>query len=348
VRLRTILLLGLLAGVAIVAASAAGKGDPSRVKTTKRDIESIGMDGPLVAYDLKAGSGCNQIYTWNVNTGGGKVVSGAGTCEADSTSTGSGVVQIAVAGSRLAWLANLGGNTEQDYDLYSSSLPKPKEKHLLSAMATGNVDTGDLEGDFIDGVYGDGNLLAVSSFTAGGGPITNAKLRTIGPGGLKTIARAITTVAVGAGRIATAAGDGKIRLWSASGRLLHTYVVGEGNEAALTQHRLITFGDRGMQVFDTGPSGRRLAKWPASSHAYLADAEGDIAVYSIYCGTPETCGRRVYAVRISTGKTVQLAKTPHDVVGLQIEPAGVVYASNGAKGGTIVLRPMSQVEAALG
>jgi hypothetical protein len=351
VRFRTILplaLVGLVAATPVFASSGAGK---PRIKTTKRDIESMGMDGPLVAYDLKSSDGCNQVFTWNVNTNGGKVVSGDGTCEADSTSTGGGVTQIGVAGGRLAWITNLGGNTESDDDLYTSSLPKPREKHLLSAMRTGDIDQGDLDGGWIVGVFGDGDLLAVSTYATKGGAISNAKLRVIGRSGVKTIARgerAIATIAVGSGRIATAAGDGRVRLWSRGGRLLHTYKVGQGDEAALTQHRLLVFGDKGMRVYDTGPSGRLLSTWKAPSRAYLADAEGDIAVYSIYCGTSDTCGRRVYAARVSTGKTVLLAKTPHDVVGLQIEPAGVVYAYNSAKGGTLVLRPMVRVEAALG
>lgn len=346
---RTILLLAVVGGViAAVPSSAVGKAQPSRVKVTKRNVEAIGMDGPIVAYDLKAGDGCNQVFSWNVNTNGGKVVSGDGTCEADSTSTGGGVTEIAAAGKRLAWITNLGGNTESDDDLYTSSLPKPKERHLLSAMRTGNVD-GTLDGEWIVGVVGDGGLLAVSTYTTEGDDVNNEALRVIGPTGVKTIARGTGTTdsaAAGAGRIAVVRDDGKVALYSAAGRLLHVYATQRARDAALTQHRLIALTAKGLQVFDTGPTGSLLKTWKAPGDATSLDAEADRAVYGRYCTNSDTCGRNVYAVRVSTGKTVRLARVAHDIVGLEIEAAGVVYAYNTTKG-HIVLRPTAQVEAAL-
>jgi hypothetical protein len=348
-RARTIVLIALAVAVTAAPVPAVGKGHPSRVKTTRRSIESIGMDGPIVAYDLHAaGTGCNEVFTWNLDTNGGRIVSGDGTCDADSSSTGSGVTELAVAGRRVAWIVNTGGNTEGDDDLYSSSLPRPKEKHLLSAMRTGDVDRR-LDGDWIQGLGGDGDLLAVSTFTTQGSAVTREALRVVGPTSVRRIARGrgtTTSSAVGAGRIAVVRDDGKVALCAASGSLLHLYPTQLARDAALTQHTLVVLSAKGLQVFGTGPGGPLLHTWHAPGDAISLGAEGDVAVYSRYCQAADTCGREVDAVRLSTGKTVRLARTPHDVVGLQIEAPGVVYAYDGGKG-TIVFRPAAQVEASL-
>jgi hypothetical protein len=344
VRLPAALLLAVVAAFAIAPISAGDVPGKIRVKTTKRDIESVAMDGPIVAYDLHAsGAGCNQVFTWNVNTNGGKIVSGRGTCDADNSSTGAGVIQIGVAGTRLAWIANGGGNTELDDDLYTSSLAAPTERHLLFAMRTGDVDQGELDGDWVRGVYGDGNLLAVSTWRTHRGAVSRAALRLVGPTRLTTIARgerAIVCVSVGGERIATAPGDGTIRLYSAAGRLLHTYAAGDARSAALTRERLVVPTADGLRVYGTGALGRLLATYTTPARADLVDAEGDVAVYSLR--------GRVFALRISTGKAALLASAPRRIVGLQIERAGVVYAYNTTAGGRLVLTPMSRVESRLG
>jgi hypothetical protein len=344
VRLPAALLLAVAGAVAITPISVGDVPGKIRVKTTKRDIEAVGMDGPMVVYDLHAsGAGCNQVYVWNVNTNGGMIVSGGGTCDADNSSTGAGVVGIGVAGTRLAWIANSGGNTESDDDLYTSSVVAPKERHLLFAMRTGDVDQGMLDGDWIRGVYGDRDLLAVSTWSTRRGTVSRGALRLVGQARTTTIARgdrAIVCVAVGGNRIATAPGDGTVRLYSASGRLLHTYPAGDARTAALTGERLIVATAGGLRVYGTGPLGRLLATWPTPAHTDLVDAEGDLAVYSL--------GGRVFALRISTGKTALLVSAPRRIVGLQIERAGVVYAYNTTAGGRLVLTPTSHVESRLG
>src|SRR5204863_8510295 len=76
--------------------------------TTYGEIEALAMDGPLVAYDVgtnaNVGQRCNKVFAWNVRTGQKKKVSGKRTCDADSTSTGAGVAELAVAGKRVAWI----------------------------------------------------------------------------------------------------------------------------------------------------------------------------------------------------------------------------------------------------
>jgi hypothetical protein len=337
------LVLGLACALAAAPLAAQGGSAKQRVKTTKRDIEAIGMDGPLVAYDLSAryDPGCNKVYTWNVNTNGGKVVSGDGTCEADGSSTGAGVTEIAVAGNQVAWITNEGGNTEGDDYLYTASLPKPKEKQLLAAMRYGDVDSG-LDGDWISGLVGDGSLLAVGTYTTDGDNVSAEKLRVIRGNALKTVARGAGTTdpaAAGGGAIAVAPGDKTIVLYSAVGKRLRTFRTGGVGGAALTGKRLVTVSAARLQVFDTGTGKKLKAFKVLPLGASDLDAEDGIAVYAI--------GLRIYAVNLSTGKTVGVGTARGDLVGLEIEPPGVLYAYNTNKGGTLVLTPTAQVEAAL-
>jgi hypothetical protein len=331
-----------LAVLALLSPVAQGGAVNDRVKTTKRGVEAIGMDGPLVAYDLSSryDPGCNKLYVWNVNTNGGSVVSGDGTCEADDSSTGAGVIEIAVAGKQVAWIANEGGNTESDDYLYTATLPKPKEKELLSAFREGDVDQGDFDGDWIRGLVGDGGVLAVGSFTTDGEKVSRQKLRRISGTALRVVAtggNALTPAAAGAAGIVVIR-ERTVGLYSPGGRLLRTFLVDAG-DAALTGSRLVLQSKKGLQVFDT-KSGRlmetrRVSGVPPSD----LDAEGDVAVYAV--------AQRISAIRLSTGKSAVLAVAPGELVGLEVEPAGVVYAYNTRKGGHLVLKPMAQVMAAL-
>src|SRR5437763_1775362 len=242
----------LAAAVAVLPAGAGSSSHP-RVKNVKREIESLAMDGPIVAYDLGAryAPGCNAVYTWNVNTNGGSIVSGKGTCGADESSTGGGVTEIGVAGTRLAWIVNEGGNTESDDDLFTATLPRPKEKHLAFAMRTGDVDQR-LDGDWIGGVSGDGSLLAVSLWTTSGNTVTKAALETIRPAGLRTVAKGSGTVSaasVNGGRIAVLRGDGSVTIYSKNGGLLKT-IGAHADEAALDGKQLVVLRSRQLAVYN--------------------------------------------------------------------------------------------------
>src|SRR5580765_4149401 len=87
-------------------------------------LNAVAMDGPLVAYDVGnavflSGLG-DKVLVWNVLTGKTTKMSGKFTDQADITSTGRGVRELAVAGQRVACIINGGGNTESDDSLYTS------------------------------------------------------------------------------------------------------------------------------------------------------------------------------------------------------------------------------------
>jgi hypothetical protein len=320
----------VLLATLLLAVPAEGAGPANRVKNTRGWIESIGMDGPRLAYDVRS-STCNKLFVWNVRTGGGAHVSGKQTCAADSTSTGGGVTEIAVAGTRIAWIVNLGGNTESDDYLYAAALPKPKEKRLASATRTGEVG-GTLTGSWIGGLVGDGDLLAVNTWTTGSaGEITAATLRRISGVGRTVIAAGLPVIRAASaddGQIAVSRIDGTVALYSSSGALQRTVVPTSVKEAALQGRDLAVLTKANtIEVYSTA-TGFRRATWPARPGAARLDLASGIAVYAVY--------RTVHLLRLADGKDVALSPAPRAIVGLEIEAPGIAYAYNTLKGITEV------------
>ncbi len=138
------MLLGSVAvgiGLTLVA-SAMGTTAKSAAKTryTQSRIEALAIDGNRIAYDVGStlGKNNNKVFVWNVRTGQTTTVSGKRTRIVDDSSTGSGVFQLAIAGTRVAWLANVGGNTEGDDYLFTSSVTKPQERKLATVTRYGD------------------------------------------------------------------------------------------------------------------------------------------------------------------------------------------------------------------
>jgi hypothetical protein len=171
---RFLAIASLLLAVAVPAAAAPWPA--AHVKNTNGWIEALAMDGPRVVYAVRGGATCTKVFAWNVHTQAGAVVSGRGTCGADSTSTGGGVTQIAVAGTRFAWIVNEGGNIESSDDLYTASLPAPHERRVATAFRTGDVD-GTLTGTWLSGLVGGGDRICAE-------PGHHRRIRNGGDGGV--------------------------------------------------------------------------------------------------------------------------------------------------------------------
>ena len=178
--MRAVAIAALLLAVSVPAAAAPGPA--AHVKNTNGWIESIAMDGSRLAYAVKGGATCTKVFVWNVLNGSAARVSGRGTCAADSTSTGGGVTEIAVAGTRLAWIVNMGGNTESADLLYTASRPAAREQLVANVLRTGDVD-GTLTGGWLGGLVGSGDRIAVDQFTTNAtGTIATAALRRLDAG----------------------------------------------------------------------------------------------------------------------------------------------------------------------
>jgi hypothetical protein len=312
----------------VVALPAAAAPTPvAHVKNTNGWIESLAMDGPRLAYAVEGGATCTKVFVWNVATQGGALVSGKGTCEADSTSTGGGVTQIAVAGTQLAWLVNQGGNTESDDYLYTASLPHPKERLVASARRTGNVD-GTLTGSWLGGLVGGGDRIALNEFTTdASGTVETVALRRLGAG-LSTIAAGTDTLRAASlegRRVAVLRVDQTVALYSTdTGQLLRTLAPSSAREVALFQDLLVVLTRTGTLEALDARKGTPLNTFPVAVGAAHLDFRAGLAVYA--------SGRTVHVLRLADGQDRVLARTPRAVVGVQIEAPGIAYAYNTVKG----------------
>jgi hypothetical protein len=342
--MRAVAIAALFLVLAVPAGAAPGP--VAHVKNTNGWIATIAMDGPRLAYAVKGGSTCTGVFAWNVLTGSAARVSGRGTCSADSTSTGGGVTAIAVAGTRLAWIVNMGGNTESADVLYTASVPRPREKLVANVLRTGDVD-GTLAGGWLGGLVGGGDRIAVDQFTTNAaGTITKAALRRL-DGELTTIAAGSGTLraeSLDLHRIAVLRADQKVALYDTeTGRLLRTVAPSSAREVALRQdYLLVLTRTRTIEIFNakTGAPVRALR---VAAGAAKLDAHSGIAAYAV--------GRTVHILRLADGKDTVLATAPRAITALQVEAPGIAYAYNTVKGtrdvGNLAFVPMGRATSLL-
>jgi hypothetical protein len=123
----SVLLVGLLATAAVASAASA-----DRTVTSPGAVQALARSGYSAAFLSGPAKGhCGpQVRLWNVANGGvyplGRHTDAV--CN-EGPSGGSGVTDIAVAGSRALWLAYAGGNLT-DWTLYTATTTKPTERML--------------------------------------------------------------------------------------------------------------------------------------------------------------------------------------------------------------------------
>ncbi len=358
---RTPSLLGpavLAAGVVALSLVAAAAGrtsvPPAKVKHVHGRLEALAVDGTRIAYDVGPESANrNKVVVWNVRTGKTTTVSGNRTRHADDSSTGSGVFQLAIAGTRVAWLVNEGGNTEGDDYLFASSVVKPKERQIASVVRYGDSCPGRSEpscaGDWLGGLVGSGGMLAFNRWTTDGtGSATDGALNLLVGTKTKQIATGADTVeAVSAdgGRVAVLRSDGTVALYSSpSGTVVRVVSPASIEEVALSGHNLVVLTRaRTLELYNT-ESGNRRKVIPVQGSAKQKpgnlDVQGKIAIY--------TTGSRVHAVNLSSRKDRVIGKLGRAVGLARVDAAGVAYTSNRlSNNGTLVFVPWARVKAAV-
>jgi hypothetical protein len=335
-RLGLRILIGAAAALAVASAGAATPATTAKqVRQTLGFVESLAADGSLVAYDGQGGqpaAECNRVYGWNVASHRGGRVSGRGTCDADSSSTGSGVAQLAVAGSRIAWITNIGGNTESFDRLFTSSFPPRGERRVAAVTRTGNVDCV-LTGRTLGGLVGSGGILAYNIWTtAAANPddeescetkVTSGALRRIGSRGtslLRTGTDTLVAQDADAGRIAVLHADGTLQVFSSLGKPLETIGIDAAKEIALTGDRLaVLTKSRRIQLYSV-KTGRPGASFPVPRvSGELAAADGIVAYAS---------GRTLHVIRLATGKDRAVATAPKTIVAVAASSRVLAYAYN--------------------
>lgn len=122
-------------------------------------------------------TGC---FVWNVGAGSTRTVSGKHTRGwSDSSSTGAGVFELAIAGSCVAWIVNVGGNLEGDDYLFTSSTLKPKERCSPRRRATATPALGgrqsDCAGPWLGRLVGSGKLMVFNHWTTDFAPLRRCR-----------------------------------------------------------------------------------------------------------------------------------------------------------------------------
>jgi hypothetical protein len=340
-------------GLALVAGAAGKTPSAAKVRHVQGPIEALALDGSRIAYDAGSTTGKvdNKVLVWNVRSGRTTKVSGKHTARADSTSTGSGVFELAIAGSRVAWIVNEGGNTEGDDYVFASSLTKPKERRVATETRFGDNCSGrhrpQCAGQWLGGLVGSGSLIALNRWTTDdSGSVADGELDVLSGTRLKQVATGADTVEAASadgGRVAVLRSDGTVALYSSAGSLLRTVNPSSAVEVALSGHNLVVLTQaRTLELYNTQTGNRRKTLSVHGGRAGNLDVQGNVAIY--------TTGSTVHAVNLSSRKDRAIGTLRGGVELAGIDAAGVAYTSSRffPKGATLVFLPLRRVLAAVG
>lgn len=349
-RNRSAISLGLVLACGLVSATGAGAAPTPQTKNVAGWVTALAMDGPQVAYatDGSGSANCFKLFTWNVSSHAGTLVSGprTGSCGSDEPH-GQRIVAVALAGKRIAWIRNITGNTEADDYLFTATLPAPVEKKLTSATRTGDTDGDALKGNWVKGLVGSGTVLAANLWTTdAAGSVTKARLSSIGATKTATIATGTATLAAASadtGRVAVAHADGTVGIYSATGPLLQTIKPTSTRLVSLRKDFLVVLTkSKTLEIYNSH-TGAFIRKWSVPGGAGNLDVNSNIAIFSVW--------RKLYAVQLTTGKQVVIATQKRAIAAAEIEAPGIAYAYNTIKGikdiGNIAFVPLATVRAAV-
>ena len=344
----------------LVVPAAEGKLPPTRSVPTSGEVTGLALDGARVVYGIRPyGVAYQSVHVWNVLSGRGSVIHRRG-----------GGASFAVATNRVAWIARGGSPSETDEYLLTTPLPRVHLRQAAAAIRGDDYEAQMERGDWLSGLAGSGNVIAVSSWTTGAGDsMLNGRLSLVGTRALKPIVsgpEAIVAESVDAGRIAVvrsmalwpshyrlSGGAGSVAVYSTSGKLLVEVNRGTAKEAALSGNSLAVLTTTNRIELYNAKTGAFVRSWRVPLRAAHLDLQDGIAIYSVY---GEYAGpRSLHALHLKTGKDVSLGRGvgPYPYTqgdDAQIDRLGVVYVVNkwpGTPRGHIVFVPMARVLAAV-
>jgi hypothetical protein len=346
----------------------AGATPQERAARATSPIKNFVMDGATVAYSNLPPE--LRVVTWDVRTGRQTLVSDGEFAQA--------VDGLAVAGTRVAWIAASYGNTEYVASLYTSSITGQGEHLVVRARRYLDEDCSTdppcTYGSWVDGLVGSGNLLAVSRWTTdvtnGVETVSRRRLSAIGARNhLSTLASgagAIVAQSSDSGRIAVLRPLGNIHryprysgssigIYSAQGRLLRELrppAVDLAKSGIARTAEVVLDGDH-LAILTTHArlklynwrNGRLLHSWQLSSGAGHLDLYGQIASYLVTRGIATLT---LHVRQLTSGRDVIFRRLsrPSGFVGVGIEKPGLAYAWDGRKGGNLRFVAMARVLAA--
>ena len=293
-------LLTLLIGdVAAPARGAAAAGPQGTIvfQAGAGRITGLAADGKRVA--LLVLKGCRRVVVWEAASSG-RAARVTSVCSVDLPID---TTDIALAGTRVAWLETVGQNVIYT-TVKTATLAHRKPVGIAEGYATpdrnpvGTV-AGNLAGDGVllaftldqrcdafgngNGVAcppgrADGAIVAATVWRIGGSGRCPGSLGSGRPVGCTVVAKAdgeLSVLAVDTGRVAVRTKSG-VRLLTESGRVLRDFTV-KASAAALSGKRLAVRRADAVEVYETG-SGQVTGRFPVAKGVRLEDLEGDILV----------------------------------------------------------------------
>jgi hypothetical protein len=370
---RISLLLPLGAASLALAASAAGTtATPAKTRHFNAPIGALALDGSRVAYGLSSSSGghASQVFVWNLRSGKTTKVSGRLTA-----SWPDGLAELALAGSRVAWIVRTGANTSSSDLLLTSSLASPHERKVASVQR-GAADCGSMgphcAGKWIGGLVSTGGRLLVNRYTTAGHgsgkvdgvnhAVTSGTLYSLAGTTLQHVASGTEIVAAAYGdhaRVAVLRPNGSVGVYSSAGKqLLSLTPTPRAAEVALSGGNLLVLKYGGTLALYDSSSGSLWKTFQVRGDPKLVQnlgVQGQIAIYTtgVGFGLGDYRHSTLHAVNLGSGKDRVIGTFGPgyaQVIGLaRIDTAGVVYSSSRVEdNGKLVFLPWARVAAAVG
>ena len=365
---RKLLTLGFAAAVALLGATAGQSTSGSggvRMLRTATAVTGLSADGSVAAVATDCGDRDHparehQLFAWNPVRRSVVSMAPRRQRECSGSSTGEEIYGV-IAGRRLAWVRDVGGNYREAW-LVTAAIRKPRSTTQLTGAMVRNTDTG--VGDWVGNINGDGSLLVFNTWsvcettpegdscpegTPPGSHIYNEDLwRIVGPRKQLLLASPaeLTVLSVAAGRILVRRADGSLEVRRANGSLLRAFPFrsGEVRGALLNASELVVL-DHGStlswRVYDL-VSGKQKRVFAAPGRAMAADVERGLLIYTV--------GRFVHVLRLADGRkaifkapVVRMRYVDPAPVQAQIEPSGLFYSYQVRREGRVRFVPFGEI-----
>jgi len=288
-------------------------------------IRALSADGTQAAFAVGGANGCDRVMFWSIAWRSVFQVSqkAGATCAPGSRS--GRISALALAGNRAEWVT-----THRGRPMLVAADGIGCQEWVIRRLSELGPRTA------LGALAGDGNTLV---FSVVNGPSTTVG-RVTGPyrgRDLASVPGTVRDVSADRGQIGTLTASGAITLNSIHGFRRRLDVPGV-TSFAVHRNLVVATTRQGRLDVLALPTARRVHSWPIPARAAHVDVQYGIALV--------TAGESIYAVDLASGRTARLASAP-GLVGAQIEPVGVVYATTTAKRGLLRLIPMSRVETAV-
>ncbi|MDQ3822116.1 MAG: hypothetical protein M3321_02610 [Actinomycetota bacterium] len=255
-------------------------------------MSALAADGGRIAFAVgRSASDCDRVRIWTPATG--RVVRLGRTTSCVTTSTGTGIASLAIAGTRVLWLHYTGGNI-REWRLYTATTARPLPRRL--AFLTADVDAP------APIVVGDGDASRLGDILPYAVGRTVIALRANGARRFAwTAPRRVVALSALGGELAVAHMGGRVTVLDAGGRVLREErYAGEIDAVKITGNGLLVQRGRVLELRNAGSP----RTWTLPAGSRLEDTAGsDGALYVV--------GGEARMLSLSGSRDVRLGAAAH-------------------------------------